>query len=86
MLVQPITDSRMISKLEFDPATGDLFVTYRSNRKRYRHAGVSPETYEAVRTADSVGQMFALMRKGGQIGPGELVDPMAEENDSQASG
>jgi len=52
-----ITDSSTIDKMEFDPNTESLLVTFNTG-SRYIYSPVSNSIFGAVISADSVGQRF----------------------------
>lgn len=52
-----ITDSSTIDRMEFDPNTENLLVTFNTGA-RYIYHPVSGVTFGAVISADSVGQRF----------------------------
>jgi hypothetical protein len=54
----PYVDSSAISRIEYDPSTRQLFVTFRGGGT-YTYYGVPPEVYEAFLRAPSKGRFHA---------------------------
>lgn len=63
--LQPVQSS-MLAAVGYDEANKTLAVTFTSGKKGivYRYAGVSPEVYEEMKLAKSIGTFFGQRIRG----------------------
>lgn len=57
-------ESSNIQACGFDPDTSTLAIQFKGKGTVYHYAGVTPEIYEKLRSAPSLGQFFQLHIRG----------------------
>lgn len=53
-------DSTMISQLQWEPDTKELFVTFKNTGQTFRYSNVSHALWANLTSAESVGQYFTI--------------------------
>lgn len=64
MFTKHDVQSSLLTSLEYDAANRQAIATYKSNGDRWRYDGVTPDVFESVLGAPSVGSAFSSMIKG----------------------